>query len=829
LSEIETMAEQLNNLNGTIQKSAGIFDRHSIRGVQYSTPHTFNKLELVEMEMKLVKKWKLEMEDMLKQSKDIQPILKPKLKGLESKMIELLKFRQTVNFSKGDYRYQKAISSLINTDCSIGVIEMYIDLDGIEAVANKLEKARSALSWVQLRALEHIELLKQYDQLIENMPAELENSNPLFANLEELKKNISLVGESVGWALRKEKEYRRLHYVDSDKTPKHNGYGVDAWKPYSEAKSTWGNIKLDLSKTAVIAEKWTQDVGALRKQISTQLQEMDKGGWIVEDIKRALYDSLAIPVKGLGTDKYLKNEGIQLQGSMDSLDKGFKWSIVPALAPIDKAWKDAVAYKVFLRKALTAARNGNLKGSETALAGATGLIPYEASISTSRSNVNHREVLLDKESYEMEMELNNLLFILKRDQYKSTLAHLTIEVAGGSFSDLSVLVLDNGNNRQSDWNGNSCTLEPGTYRVQCSSMGNRVNPAEQEITLAKGENKTIQITIKKPIDPGQNTSGTGIVGNYNFNNIKIRVFAYDVCPSIGHPPAWSTDSKIVVSEGQGTGCEGLVAFDLEKNKSWQVTTKKPLPPARYKDSTISSSFPKVIGDSVVHKMNIEYQWAPGSWSRERYWMVVPLNGGQSSPIEKELPEFYKIVDIRQKNGELEYLLFGEINDKIGIFLLKTGSADYKDATLLHQLNEWYSRFFVSPDWKLICLGDADYKKGYNIYKLGGKKLSHLPQSHLHTFTFSPDNKFIAGQQRLDKAPWNQIVVFPINDISNINVVDSGAIRYDQLAWSPNGRYLAYQRASENEDGEGSAIEFVVADLTAKGSSLAEGGAITKPK
>jgi len=827
LSEIKIMTDQLIDLNAIVQKDAKIFNQNSSRTVYYLTPHIFRELGIVELEMETVDKLKKEIEKILDRTKINQPLIEAKSKQLENKLIELSEFRETVNFSKNDYRYREAVNSTVNADYALGVIEMFIDLDGIETVINELDKAHSVLSWIQLRALGHVELMKKYTQLIENMPAELENSNPLFANLEELKKNVGLVGASVVWASGKEKENRRKHFVDPDKVPiGHNGYGVDAWQPYSEAKKAWGSIQPNLAKTAIIAENWSQEVDTLRKQIITQIEEMDNGGWIVEDIKRALNNSLGKSVTGLNYNIQLRGENTQMQERLNLLDKEFERSIVTVLATLDKAWSDANKYKPILQKALTAARNGDLKGAETTLKGASQLVPYEASINTNRGNVNFREVLLDRESYEMEQELNNLLLILKRDEHTASLAHLIIDVTGGGFNDLSVQVLDKDNNKQSNWNGNSCTLTAGQYRVQFTSLGNRVIPAEQQINLAKGETKTIVVEIKKPIDNGQSIAGTGNMGDFNFENVKKRVFAYNVCMSM-RAPAWSTDSKIVVTEGKGI--EGLLAFDLEKNETWQITTKTPLPPARYKEATIVSSFPKVIGNSVVHKMDMVYQWAPGTWSREMYWMVVPLNGGQSSAIEKELPSYYRIVDIRQVNGELEYLLLGEINAEKGVFLLKTGAADYKDAQLLHKLKEWNVRFFVSPDWKLICIGDLNYQKGYEIYELGGNKIANLPQSLLHTFTFSPDGKYIAGHQRLDKAPWNQIVVFPVNNNTKINIVDSGAIRYDEIAWSPNGRYLAYQRRRENPDYNKGEVEFVIADIMAKGASLAEGGAITRSR
>jgi choice-of-anchor C domain-containing protein len=825
MSSIKMATENLNILTSGIAKDAEKFDINSARSTYYLTPHSFKELSIVENEMQTVDMFLAEMEDILGRAKtNLKPIKIQSLQ-LEGYMKDLTKIRETINFSKEDRRYRKAIDAIVQASFAQGVIEMFVDYGGIDKVIRQLEHGRSNLSWVQLRALEHIELMKEYEALIVAKPDELKETNPLFKKVDQLRLEIADVKASVAWAAGIEFRNRGRAFTNPESIPsRHNGFGVDAWPAYSKAIDIAGSTISDLNKVASISEKWSNDIDTLRKKLINQIQAMNKGGWIVEDIRTSMNDLLSTSLPGLHMEKSLKKETETFQNDVEILNKGFEVSIVTLVAPIKNAYKDAMEYKPILQNALKTAKSGNLKGSESALKAADALIPSLAKTPTNRGSADYREVLLDKESFDLEEELNNLLYTLRREAYEASLAHLSLDITGGTFEELNIKVYDENNNDVGMWYKNSCTLKSGRYKIMLTSLGNRIDPGEQMIDLAEGEHLTLPIKIEKPVNTGTGTSVSVVASDFDFNNIKKRVFTYNA--NLGmEAPSWSKDSKVVVAKT----VDGLTAYDLQKNESWVVTATAPTRPPGWQDATIGASFPIVVNNSVVYQMGMS-GYSLADRSQEMYWMVVPLEGGQPSAVFRELSGKFRVISTREKQGDLEYLLLGDINEQTGIFIQKAGSTDYREAEIVHSLKDWNVRLFVSNDWRLICIGDVNYQDGYKIYRVGGNLVTSFPQKFLHTLTFSPDNKYIAGHQRMDEAPWNRIVVVPINDLTRVSTVDADddVVRFDPVAWSPNGRYLAYQRGVETDEIE-KENELVVVDLTNKDNSLAVGNTITRAR
>jgi hypothetical protein len=597
----------------------------------------------------------------------------------------------------------------------------------------------------------------------------------------------------------------------------HDGYGVEAWKYYVKVVDEWPALKVDLEKAKTLADNWSEQVKALREQLQEQIEAMKKGGWIVEDVLQSMTDRLRQGVTDLNKADKIAAQQASVEEQMKKMEEGFQRSPAKWLASLPALSKDAAQYKSMLQQALNQANKGDRMGAEQSLQSAQGLYQYPLTADAQLGKGRYRELILDKEGYLLEKELQFRLHRLKEEEKEAALARVVLYVDGGDLAELMIKVTDPNENEYYDLQENTLILPPGDYTIRFYAEGKKVEPAEQQLSLSKSATYALKVKISALADSKDLSYGVKTMPDFDFQQLQRRAVARNLRLIDDVRPAWCENSQVVVVQTAGLG---LMAFDLKTGQHWELHQKDPVRPPRWNDVTRSSTKPRIIGNTVFYQMNMStYDLSKGSSTI--YWMTIPLQGGQAAPLFEEITDKFKVMDIRMKGEVPEFLLLGTINEQTGFFLLKDGATDYRNAELLHVLTkeERYLRIAVAPDWKRFAIGD--YYKPVSVWAMGGARIATFEAGvFARWITFSPDGRWLAGDRVLKEDPQLQVVVAAIDAPDEVYVVEKTAIQYGVPGWSPDGRYLAFRafRGGSKED-------LMVVDLTGERGAFAEGGVL----
>ena len=145
LLQLKTQIEKLNALSNTVKEDAKVFEYNNRLIKNYLIPHTSSQLNSLDSKMQEVNKLKSEINKLADQIKSNGVLIESAKIQLESSLSELMKIGEVVNFSKKDYRYIQAVTSLINADISLTAINTLTEYEGIEDLAKEMEKAHKVL------------------------------------------------------------------------------------------------------------------------------------------------------------------------------------------------------------------------------------------------------------------------------------------------------------------------------------------------------------------------------------------------------------------------------------------------------------------------------------------------------------------------------------------------------------------------------------------------------------------------------------------------------------------------------------------------------------
>lgn len=807
LTDITSNQKQLDEISGALKKASRQQLVDASRAEHYRQVRTFPSMSDIEKEMRMMTDYKEKVEKLLSNVKDLQRELTNLLPNYQRQLGDLEEIREVVNMKRTNYRYERVINSLTNALHSVRIAEALVDQGDLEGIIKQYERNYSILSWLQLRSLNQVEMMKEYDDLIQNQPEEMRKEYPVYAKLDSLNKNLSETSSAANWAASEGAYYTRKRI--------HDGYGVEAWKYFNQVTDEWPTLKSSLEKAKTVIDDWSEEVEALQQQLQEQLAAMNEGGWIVQDVRNSMRDRLLGGVPGLSKGEQIASEMASIEKQMEEMELFFQLSPTNRLAKLSALSRDAARYKSILKRAMQQVNNRNRADAEQTLQSANGLLQYPPTAGAKLGKGRYRELILDKEGYLLEKDLIFRLQRLKVEEEEAALARVVLYVEGGKLNDLRLKVTDPNNNEYHNLQKNTLILPPGDYTIRLYAEGKKVEPAEQQLSLSKSATYALKVKISALADTKDLSMGAKTMPDFNFQQLKRRPIARNLFLIDEVPPAWCENSQVVVVQ---TGGLGLTAFDLKTEKHWKLHQKDPVPPPNQKDVTVSSTKPRIIGNSVFYQMNMNY-YDLGSRGNIQYWMTIPLQGGQASPLFEEVQSRFRVLDIRMKGEQPEFLLLGTINEQSGFFLLKDGSTDYREAEFLHALTkeQIFLRIAVSPNWDRFAIGD--YYKPVEIWQLGGHKITTFSAgAFARWITFSPDGQWLAGDRVLKTDPQLQMTVASIGEPEKFYVIEKTAIQYGAPGWSPDGRYLAF-RAFRG----GSREELMVVDLAAKAISFADGG------
>jgi hypothetical protein len=807
LTTITTHQTRLGEISSALQKAARQQLVDASRANHYSQVRSFRSMTDVENEMSMMSDYKEQVERLLSEVKGHQTQLRQLLPLYQRQLADLAEIREVVNMKRTDYRFGKLINTLTNALHAVRIAEALVDQGDLEGLIKQYDRNYSILSWLQLRSLNQIEMMKQYDALLQNLPAEMKSDHPVYAQLDSVQKKLSDASSAAHWAA--------AEGVDYAGKPTHDGYGVEAWKYFREAEKAWPALQSGLEKTKIVVAKWSEEVKNLQESLKEQVEAMRKGGWIVEDVRQSMMDRLRQGVTDLNKSEKIAAQQVSIEEQMKKMEESFQRSPANWLASLDALSKDAGKYKAILKQAMQQANSRNRAGAEQTLQSAQDLLQYPPIADAKLGRGRYRELILDKEGYLLEKDLQFRIHRLKIEEEEAALAHVVLYVEGGNLADLMIKVTDPNDNEYYNLQENTLILPPGDYTIRFYAEGKKVEPAEQQLSLSKSATYALKVKISALADSKDLSFGVKTMPDFNFEQLQRRAIARNLRLVDDVRPAWCENSQVVVVQTSNLGLKG---FDLKTGQHWELHQKEPVRPSNWNDVTVASTKPQIIGNTVFYLMNMtSYDLAESS--NTQYWMTIPLKGGQAAPLFEEVTDKFKVLDIRMNKEIPEFLLLGTINGKSGFFLLKDATANYRTAELLHSLSkeETYLRIAVSPDWKRFAIGD--YFKPVSVWALGGAKIATFEAGvFARWITFSPDGQWLAGDRVLKEDPQLQMVAAAIDAPGQVFVVEKTAIQYGVPGWSPDGRYLAFRafRGGNKED-------LMVVDLTGGSSSFAEGG------
>jgi len=529
---------RLDEISSALRQAAKQQNVHASRAYIYGMARSFKSMSEIEKDMQRMNDFKMEPELLLSKVKVHQQQLNYNLPIYQRQLTELAEIRKVVNMKRNDYRYKKLINTLTNALHSIRTSEPLVDQGSLEKLIDQYEGNLSILSWLQQRSLQQIKLTEQYDQLIQNGPEEIKNDHPVYARLDTLQTNIGATRSSAHWSAAEGADY--------DGQPMHEGYGVEAWRHFSKAAEAWPALMVELEKTKTVIEAWSEQVKTLRQTLEKQIEAMKKGGWIVEDVLQSMTDRVRRGVSDLNKPEKIARQQASLDEQMKEMEAAFQRSPAIRLAPLPALFSDALKYKAILKQALLQANNGQRLVAEQTLKNTQGLFQYAPTADARLGKGRYRELILDKEGFLLEKELNFRLHRLKVEKKEAAMARVVLHVEGGHLIDLRIKVTDPNNNEYYNLQDNAYILPPGNYTMRFYAEGKKVEPAEQQLSLSKGATYAMKIKISALADSKDLSLGVKTMPDFHFERLKRRAIARNLRLVDEVPSAWCDNSQVVL-------------------------------------------------------------------------------------------------------------------------------------------------------------------------------------------------------------------------------------------------------------------------------------------
>lgn len=697
-------------------------------------------------------------------------------------------------FERAMDTFQSHTSTLVSFEAMIAATETLLDARACDNALGALRKTDSILSWLQLVSAQQIALAEAVDQSLASAPSCLKSEPPELGQVRDMRDLANEVQHTMVVIA------NRGHARRPQDTP-HNGFGVDAYEGYQPLPEMWADLKRRLVSMVNTSKAWEEDylkkLDALRAEVKT----LDPSGWYVREVADAIQKRAAECVE-LGRRKRLKNALEQSAVVMDGLALAARDSRI-ANMDFDALLRVNLDAFVILEEALAHAEAGDLMEAERAHRRAIhgfvelGLIdvPSPSGSGTSwgyvrRAPVEELWMLLRVER--LLGQVDRLIAQLKSQQFEADLADLSVELRGVHPEKviLQLVGSDEGSNFVPTFSSNvsgdrhTSRVPPGRYTIHATGAGLRITPDNITVDLPKRGSKTVVMKVESAVGTGDSGATSILTALSQFHpSSRILIEDFQVPEE---RPSFSADNRYVVTS---LNLELTRIQISDSAREEIVQSEDPIPYARNHDRPLGGIQPKVVGDSVVYTAATSF-YVLGSGSLVPY-MAVPLPGGKANYLFDQTPNLLIMADARVQ-GEPEFLIVGEINDRPGWFILRGAPPKPEDAEfLVHHAQGYAQSAAVSRDWQVFAMTTEEHYGQWTIFDRSGRVLARTPPGdRWQTLTLGPKGKFFVAQHPDPRDGSVELFIAEVSQPDVILPIYSGAVTMGSMGWSADGRLLA---------------------------------------